>query len=93
MSTDGIAIVLGYRTEDIAILTKGKNSKFEQVYSGTINSSCVRVSGPQHRVSAIALYGANSANFLAATQEGCLAFFVKDASGWEPASPARHANA
>jgi hypothetical protein len=84
ISTDGMTIVLGYRTEDIAILTRGKTSKFEQVYFGTIDSSCVRVSGPQHRVSAVAFYGANNANFLAATQEGCLAFFVKDASGWRP---------
>jgi WD40 repeat protein len=82
VSTDGKTIVLGTRTEDIAVWTRGDSSRFAQNYFGTLDSSCVRVSGPQHRVSAISFYGTGNANFLAATQEGCLAFFVKDVSGW-----------
>jgi hypothetical protein len=84
ISKDGKTIVLGSKDENIAIWTKREDSRFEREYSGTIDSSCVRVSGPQHRVSAISFYGNSDANFLVGTQEGCLAFFEKGVSGWKP---------
>ena len=84
ISKDGKTIVLGSKDENIAIWTKREDSRFEREYSGTIDSSCVRVYGPQHRVSAISFYGNSDANFLVGTQEGCLAFFEKGVSGWKP---------
>jgi hypothetical protein len=88
VSGDGKLVVVGDRAEQIYSLEEvngGLSPAFaKQTYIGTIDSSCVRVSGPQHRVAAISFYGNNNANFLVATQEGCLAFFTRGASGWKP---------
>ena len=74
VSIDGTRVVIANRSEQIYSMEEA-NANFKATYIGTINSSCVRFSGAQHRVSAISFYGKDSANFLVATQEGCLAFF------------------
>jgi WD40 repeat protein len=83
ISTDGAHVVIADRSEAIYSMEEA-NGAFERTYIGTIDSSCVRFSGAQHRVSAISFYGKDNAKFLVATQEGCLALFEKDASGWKP---------
>jgi WD40 repeat protein len=88
VSADGKLVIVGDRTERIFSLEEAngglKAAYTKLTYIGTIDSSCVRVSGPQHRVSAISFYGKSRADFLVATQEGCLAFFEKGVSGWKP---------
>ena len=91
VSIDGTRVVIANRSEQIYSMEEA-NANFKATYIGTIDSSCVRFSGAQHRVSAISFYGKDSANFLVATQEGCLAFFEKDVSGWKPSSD-RHPDA
>jgi len=83
VSIDGTHVVIADRSEQIYSMEEA-NGNFKPTYIGTIDSSCVRFSGAQHRVSAISFYGKDNAKFLVATQEGCLALFEKDASGWKP---------
>ena len=83
VSADGKLVVAGDRSEGISTLEE-TNGVFRSTPIATIDTSCVRFSGVQRRVSAVSFYGNDNTKFLVATQEGCLAFFVKDASGWRP---------
>jgi WD40 repeat protein len=82
VSENGATILVGDRSEEVYAFDEAGGSK--RTYVATIDSSCVRIPGPQHRVSAISFYGKDDANFLATTQEGCLALFKKGDSGWRP---------
>jgi WD40 repeat protein len=83
VSADGKLIVAGDRGEGISTLEE-TNGVFKSTPIAAIDTSCVRFSGVQRRVSAISFFGNDNTKFLVATQEGCLAFFVKGVSGWRP---------
>ncbi len=84
VSADGSLIVVGDRFDAISSLEEA-NGVFEQTNIATdrfVLCEILRPAAP--RGGDCSLRKRQYAKFLVATQEGCLALFVKDASSWRP---------
>ena len=82
VSAEGHAIAVGNRSEHVRVWTKFDKGPFASSDLGYIDPSCVTISGPQHRIAAIAFDPNDNGRVFVATQEGCLAIFKRTDKGW-----------
>jgi hypothetical protein len=83
ISAKGDAIAIGNRNEHAGVWTKSDKGRYAYSDLGYIDPSCVTISGPQHRIAAIAFDPHDNSRVLVATQEGCLAIFKRTDKGWK----------